>query len=64
MAEWRVELVSKESDRSFAYGIAYPGERTDEQVFNAALACHGQMIVEGRVDEVVHDDRGVVERVK
>lgn len=64
MAEWRVELISKESDRTFVYGVAYLGEQTDEQVFKAALACHGRMIVEGRVDEVVHADRGSVQRIR
>lgn len=62
MAKWDVELVGKDTGRIFKYGVAFAGEATNERVFFAALAAHGQMILTGQINEPVHGDRGKVRR--
>lgn len=64
MARWQVELVSKESDRSYVYNIDSLNDRaSDEEVVRSALVEHGRLIMLGRSLEVVYEDRAAVTRI-
>lgn len=64
MARWQVELISKESDRSYVYNVDSLDDRaSDEEVARGALVEHGRLILLGRPLEVVHEDRAAVTRI-